>query len=147
MEGLVARRTLLQAGALTGGLAVAGIYPTRAAAAFDRPSPITGTMAAHIRLNAMTGGSVRIAELDGSEHARRDLAFMELPLAVLYSRGIPASGESPLRAACTQAQALAQRIAAADWQVPQSACALQGYRIVHVATGRSVRYTAWVDVV
>lgn len=147
MEGLVARRALLQGGALTGGLAIAGMQPARAAAPVIRPAPITGPIAAHIRLNMMTGGSVQIAELDAAGHARRILARVELPVAVLYSQGIPAAGESPLRAACAQAQGLAQRIAAADWQVPPSACVLQGYRIVHTRTGRSIPYTAWVDMV
>ena len=60
MAPLVARRGVLQAGTLTSGLVLAGLRPQPAAAAPDRPSPITGKIAAYIRIALMQGTTIRL---------------------------------------------------------------------------------------
>lgn len=146
MPALLARRNVLQAGALTGGLAFPGLSAINAAAAPRvRPRPITGSIVGHLRLDPMRGGTIRLVERNGAEAAARDLARLDVPVQALYPGGKPAAGEAPLGALCAQALDLAIRVSAADWQVAPESCHLSGFRIVHPPSGRWRRYTAWVD--
>lgn len=148
MPGNVARRGFLQAGALTGGLALTGLRPrpALAAAPAENTPPLTGVIGGHIRLDLARGALIRMAQLDQTLRLVRELGEVRIPLAELYDGGRPAASGRPLQRACGRAQALATEIVAADWRVPPRQVVIEPRGIVHPPSGRTIGYKAWVDV-
>ncbi|MBN8929167.1 MAG: hypothetical protein BGO51_08315 [Rhodospirillales bacterium 69-11] len=145
MTAPLARRALLQTGAVTAGLALTAIRAQPAAAAAPSVAPITGAIAGHMRLDPMRGATIRLTELGPDGGPVRTLAFVEVPLGALYADGVPRAGSAPLRALSRRAGDLAVRVAAASWGVAPDACRLSGRRITHEASGRMLPFGAWVD--
>jgi hypothetical protein len=145
----VARRGVLQAGALTGGLALAGLAPSAAQAALpasDAPC-LEGTIGEHIHLDLARGAVIRLTQLDPGSRPLRELALVRMTLAELYDGGRPGSIGSPLRHVCNRAMTLALNVAAANWQVSWQQCLVDGRSIAHPPSGKCVGYKRWVDIV
>lgn len=149
MASYVARRGFLQAGALTGGIALTGLRPSpaMAAAPAENTPPLTGVIGGHIRLDLARGAVIRTAQLDQTLRLVRELGEVRMPLAHLYDGARPAASGTPLQRACARAQALATEIVAADWRVPSRQLVIDRRGIVHPPSGRTIGYKAWVDVV
>jgi hypothetical protein len=150
VTGPLARRGLLQTGALSGGLALVGLWPragNAAPLAAGAGRTGVGTIAAHVRLDLARGGAIRLAELDASSRLVRELGTAELPLGELYDGGVPAATGDPLARACARAQALGVRAAAREWGVAAVECIADPSGITHPASGRRVPYRAWIDVI
>jgi hypothetical protein len=135
----VARRNLLQAGALTSGLALVGLGPRAALAepVGGTAAPFEGLLLAHVRLDCRRGASISITQLDRSRQPVRELATAQVALSAL-------GGMNQL---CERARRMAVLSAARQWRVPIAQCGAGPERIVHPASGRSIAYRAWVDVI
>ena len=149
MLPVVARRGLLHAGVLTGGLALVGLRPGLGLTA---PVPesrlqLHGMLGQHVRLDLARGAVIRTADLGPALRPLQEFGAVHLPLASLYDAERPTSTGSPLQRACGAAQGLALDVAAAAWGVRAESCSINHLGIVHAASGRMIRYRAWVDVV
>ena len=149
MAAHVDRRGVLQAGALTGGLALAGAVPSavRATSLLPDTPRLNGTIGEHIYLDPIRGAVIRLTQLDSGLHPVRELALVRMTVAELYDGGRPSSAGNPLRRVCNRANALALNVAAANWQVPPGQCLTDGGAIAHPQSGSRVGYARWVDIV
>lgn len=148
----VPRRGVLQVGALTGGLALAGLAPGAARAISPNPppsssAPINGTIGEYIHLDLVRGAMIRLTELGPDRRPVRELALVRLTLAELYDGGRPSPAGNPLRRVCERASTLARSVAAASWQVPAHQCLVDGAAIAHPPSGNRIGYKRWVDIV
>jgi hypothetical protein len=139
---------MLEAAALGAGALVAAGFPVatmaRAAqsAADLRPSAM---LAASVVLRPEAGAEVQFAYLD-----TRGRPLRVLPAVRLEARRTTlcetASAWGQAQEAAALAQTLAAAMAATAWGAPASECEIRPGRIVHPATGKSIRHCVWVDV-
>lgn len=150
MTNSVARRNLLQSGAIAGGLAAIGFGSREALAAKPAPvvsAPLEGMIAAHIRLDCRRGATIRLMQLDNSRRPVRELAQAELSLNQVYGDDPSGLTGDPLRRVCLQAEDIARRVAARAWGISTDRCRTGAFSIADPQSGRQIGYRAWVDVV
>jgi hypothetical protein len=145
---LLARRSILQSGALAAAaLGLGTQWPKAARAAAGGPgtgglAPVTGMVAAWVSLDLQHGAAIRLAQLAGAGQAPLEIADGKVALATLSS-----DAGGILQSVAAAASSLAIATVARSWNVSSAALRLEPGRIVHVETGRSVNYRAWIDIV
>ena len=145
---ILSRRSMLEAAALGAGVLVAAGFPAATLAAARRAAaePSPAMLAASVVLRPEAGADVRFAYLDVHGRPSRVLPAVRLEARHTRPPGGPASAWGQAQEAAGLAQTLAAAMVAAAWGVPASECEIRPGRIVHPASGRSIRHCVWLEV-
>ncbi len=150
MGNSVARRSLLQAGAIAGSLAAIGFGSREALAAEAAPVGsilFEGMIVAHIRLDCRRGATIDMMQLDSSRRPVQQLGRAELSLSQVYGDDPSGQTGDPVGRLCLRAEEMARTVAARAWGISTHRCRTGPLSLKDPELGRQIGYRAWVDVV
>ena len=145
---VVSRRSMLEAAALGAGALVVAGFPVASVAAHAQSAANapSAMLAAWVVVQPEAGADVRFAYLDARGRPLRELPAVRLQARLTAPGGKPASAWRQAQEAAVVAQSLAAAMAAGAWGARASECEIRPGRIVHPASGRSIRHCVWLEV-